>query len=90
MVFMTADHEFDTALQKDMRKVIGMAGGKVIGNVKHPFNPRYFSSSLLTAQSWDPDVMTLMSAGLDMVNALKQATEFKLNEQKCVAPLFSS
>ena len=54
------------------------AGGKVLGDVKHPLNSSDFSSFLLQAQASKAKVVALANAGGDTTNALKQAAEFGL------------
>src|SRR5213080_614319 len=49
--FLTADYAFGQDLEKDTTNVVLKAGGKVLGNVKHPLNTSDFSSFLLQAQS---------------------------------------
>ncbi len=65
------------------------AGGKVLGNVKHPFPATDFSSFLLQAQGSGADVIGLANAGGDTVNAIKQAAEFGITQagQKLAALL---
>jgi len=52
------------------------AGGKVLGSVKHPLSTQDFSSFLLQAQGSKAKVIGLANAGMDTVNAVKQASEF--------------
>ncbi len=52
------------------------AGGKVLGNVRHPLNTSDFSSYLLQAQQSKAKVIGLANAGGDTINSIKQAAEF--------------
>src|SRR5438477_2556692 len=76
--FLTADYAFGQDLEKDTTNVVLKAGGKVLGNVKHPLNTSDFSSFLLQAQSSKAKVVGLANAGGDTINAIKQAAEFGL------------
>jgi branched-chain amino acid transport system substrate-binding protein len=74
--FLTADYAFGAALERDTTTAINVAGGKVVGSVRHPINTSDFSSFLLQAQASRAKVIGLANAGGDTVNAVKQASEF--------------
>jgi branched-chain amino acid transport system substrate-binding protein len=74
--FLTADYAFGHALERDVTEVVKAAGGKVLGSVKHPLSTQDFSSFLLQAQASKAKVIGLANAGMDTVNAIKQAGEF--------------
>ena len=74
--FLTADYAFGHALERDTSAVVLARGGKVAGSVKHPLNTSDFSSFLLQAQSAKTKVIGLANAGSDMINSVKQASEF--------------
>jgi branched-chain amino acid transport system substrate-binding protein len=74
--FLTADYAFGQALERDTTAAVTTAGGKVLGDVKHPLNTSDFSSYLLQAQSSKAKVIGLANAGGDTTNAIKQAAEF--------------
>ncbi|HET9619937.1 MAG TPA: ABC transporter substrate-binding protein, partial [Kofleriaceae bacterium] len=74
--FVTADYAFGAALERDATKLVEAAGGKVLGEVKHPFKGTDFSSFLLQAQASKAKVIGLANAGGDTVNSMKQAAEF--------------
>ncbi len=74
--FLTADYAFGYSLEKDTGEIVKAKGGKVLGAVRHPLNTSDFSSFLLQAQSSKAKVVGLANAGLDTINAIKQASEF--------------
>ncbi|MDI1283939.1 MAG: ABC transporter substrate-binding protein [Reyranella sp.] len=74
--FLTADYAFGYALQRDVAAVVTKAGGKVVGEVRHPINTNDFSSFLLQAQASKAKVIGLANAGGDTINSIKQAAEF--------------
>src|SRR4051794_22677150 len=76
--FITVDQAFGIALERDATDVIKAGGGKVLGSVKHPIGATDFSSLLLQAQSSGAKVVGMTSVGNDLVNVLKQASEFGL------------
>ena len=74
--FLTADYAFGHALERDTAAAVVKAGGKVLGQVRHPLNTSDFSSFLLQAQSSKAKVIGLANAGGDTINSIKQASEF--------------
>jgi branched-chain amino acid transport system substrate-binding protein len=74
--FLTADYAFGKSLEDETSAVVKAAGGKVLGDVKHPLSTQDFSSFLLQAQGSKAKVIGLANAGMDTVNAVKQAAEF--------------
>jgi len=86
---LIADYAFGYAMQKDLTDVVVANGGKVLGVARHPINTSDFSSFLLQAQASGAKVIGLGNAGDDMTNAIKQASEFGLQQhgQKLVGLL---
>jgi branched-chain amino acid transport system substrate-binding protein len=76
--FITADYAFGKSMEDEATKVINAAGGKVVGEVKHPISTQDFSSFVLQAQASKAKIIGLANAGMDTVNAVKQAGEFGL------------
>ena len=78
--FVTADYAFGKSMEDETTKVVKAAGGKVLGGVKHPLSTQDFSSFMLQAQASKAKIIGLANAGMDTVNAIKQAAEFGLVE----------
>ena len=76
--FVTADYAFGKSMEDQATAVIKAAGGKVLGGVKHPLSTQDFSSFMLQAQASKAKIVGLANAGMDTVNAIKQAGEFGL------------
>jgi branched-chain amino acid transport system substrate-binding protein len=76
--FVTADYAFGKSMEDEATKVINAAGGKVLGHVLHPLSTQDFSSFMLQAQASKAKIVGLANAGMDTVNAIKQAGEFGL------------
>jgi branched-chain amino acid transport system substrate-binding protein len=74
--FVTVDYAFGQALERDTRRFVEQAGGKVLGAARHPLGTSDFSSYLIAAQTSGADVVAFASAGADAQNAIKQAAEF--------------
>jgi branched-chain amino acid transport system substrate-binding protein len=76
--FITADYAFGKSMEDEASKVVKAAGGKILGDVKHPLSTQDFSSFVLQAQASKAKIIGLANAGMDTVNAVKQAGEFGL------------
>lgn len=76
--FITVDHAFGAALQKQAGDVVTGLGGKVVGQSRFPINNADFSSFLLQAQTSGAEVVALAAVGDDFSRAVKQANEFGL------------
>ncbi len=74
--FVTADVAFGHSLANESKAVVTANGGKVVGEVRHPYLTSDFSSFLLQAQAAKPDVIALANSGTDTTNSIKQAIEF--------------
>ena len=74
--FVTVDYAFGHAIEKDVSGVVTGAGGKVVGQVRHPLNSPDFSSYLLQAQQSKAKIIGMANGGGDTINLIKQAGEF--------------
>ena len=74
--FITADYAFGKSMEDESTKIVKAAGGKVLGGVRHPLSTQDFSSYILQAQGSKAKIIGLANAGMDTVNAIKQAAEF--------------
>ena len=83
--FITADYAFGKDLRDNCAAAVEAAGGKVIGDARHPLNTADFSSFVLQAQASGADVVAFANAGGDLNNALKQAHEFGLAAKQRLA-----
>ena len=78
--FIAADFAVGAALQGDTTAVVNASGGKVLGGVRHPINSPDFASYLLQAQASKAKIIGLATAGGDMINLVKQSSEFGLTK----------
>jgi len=76
--FITVDHAFGLAMQRDASAVIEAGGGKVLGAARHPIGATDYAPFLLQAQSSGAQAIGLASVGGDLINLVKQASEFGL------------
>jgi branched-chain amino acid transport system substrate-binding protein len=80
--FIAADYTFGKNIVKDATAFIDRAGGKVVGTVSAPLGSIDYSSFLLQAKSSKANAIGLALAGSDLVNVLKQASEFGMDDGK--------
>ncbi len=73
---LVTDYAFGHSLQEEVTAAAQRTGGKVVGAVRHPEHANDFSAYILQAQASGAQVLGLLNSGADMVNSLKQATEF--------------
>jgi branched-chain amino acid transport system substrate-binding protein len=78
--FITSNFTFGHHLEADTAAVVKAAGGRVLGNSLVPLGTTDFASYLLRAQHSGAQVIGLAVAGTDLINALKQASEFGLDQ----------
>jgi branched-chain amino acid transport system substrate-binding protein len=83
--FITADYAFGKDLKDNCAAAVEAAGGKTLGEARHPLNTSDFSSFLLQAQASGADVVAFANAGGDLNNSLKQAHEFGLAPKQRLA-----
>ena len=74
--FLTADYAFGHSLERDATKVITETGGRILGQVRHPYNSPDLSSFILQAQASRAKIIGLASGPPDNINAVKLGGEF--------------
>ncbi|HEX2940505.1 MAG TPA: ABC transporter substrate-binding protein [Rhodopila sp.] len=87
--FIRFDYALGAALERDATATLTSLGGKVVGSVRHPLGTTDFSSYLLQAQASGAKVVALADTGADLINAVKQASEFGLMKKQTLAGLFT-
>jgi branched-chain amino acid transport system substrate-binding protein len=80
--FITTDYVFGKTMESTATRFVKDNGGKLAGSTRHPLGSSDFASYLLQAQSSQADVIGLASAGGDLINLIKQAQDFGLNNGK--------
>ena len=79
--YITPDYAFGHTLQAGLVKAIAKLGGEKVGGDLTPLGTVDFSSYLIKAQAAHPDVIMFLLGGDDMLNALKQAVQFGLQNK---------
>ncbi len=83
--FITTDYAFGHSLQQGFEASLKAVDGTELGADQVPLQSTDFSSYLIKAQSTNPDALILLLAGDDMINCLKQAVQFGLNQKIHIA-----
>jgi branched-chain amino acid transport system substrate-binding protein len=83
--FVTPDYAFGHTLQEACAANLKALGGTVTGNELTPLGTTDFSAYLIKARAANPDVLLLLVQGNDMVNCLKQISQFGIDKQIHVA-----
>ena len=79
--YITPDYAFGHTLETAMTKAIAALGGERVGGDLVPLGSVDFSSYLIKAQAANPDVIVFLVQGDDMLNAMKQAVQFGLQNK---------
>jgi branched-chain amino acid transport system substrate-binding protein len=89
--FILPDYAFGHQLTDDTTAVVEKAGGKVLGKIAYPFpDTTDFSAFLVQAKDSGAKVLGLANAGNDLINSVKQAREFGLDERMRFAALLTA
>jgi branched-chain amino acid transport system substrate-binding protein len=78
--FITVNFALGQGLESEATNYIEKHGGKVHGSSRHPIGTSDFASFLLQAQNSKAKVIGLANAGGDTINAIKQASEFGIQQ----------
>jgi branched-chain amino acid transport system substrate-binding protein len=83
--FITPDYAFGHTLFQGCEADLKKLGGTVVGNALTPLGTTDFSAYLIQARAANPDVLIVLVQGNDMVNCLKQISQFGVDKQIHVA-----
>jgi branched-chain amino acid transport system substrate-binding protein len=75
---IAVDYALGESITNVFKTAVQAAGGKVVGEVRHPLNTADFSSYLLQAQASGAKAIMLANAGSDLATSARQAQEFGL------------
>jgi branched-chain amino acid transport system substrate-binding protein len=83
--FITPDYAFGHTLFDGCSADLKKLGGTITGNELTPLGTTDFSAYLIKARAANPDVLIVLVQGDDMVNCLKQVSQFGIDKQIHVA-----
>ncbi len=78
---ITADYAWGHDLLEHFKAALESKGGELLGNDMVALGTSDFSPYILNAMNAKPEVLVLLNAGKDAVNATKQAKEFGLKDK---------
>jgi branched-chain amino acid transport system substrate-binding protein len=87
--FISFDYALGVALEHDTEAGLSALGDRVVGSIRHPLGTTDFSSYLVQAQASGAKVVALADTGTDLVNAVKQAAEFRVTPRQTLVGLFT-
>ena len=88
VVFLTADYAYGHEMVRGFQTAGKPMGIEVLADIRHPIGAADYSSFLPRIQALKPDVLCLCNFGRDLLNSVKQATDFGLKSTtKLVAPV---
>jgi len=85
---LAVDYAFGKTGADTIEQLVQAGGGKVLGRTAHPLGASDFSSFIVQAQDSKAQVVTMVNAGVDTVNAVKAASQFGLMQKQTLAPQF--
>jgi len=83
---LTVDYAFGKTGGDTIARMVQAGGGQVLGRAAHPLGASDFSSFIVQAQDSKAQVVTMVNAGVDTVNAIKAANQFGLPQRKTFVP----
>jgi len=93
VVYLTADYAYGHEMVRGFERAGKAIGATTLADIRHPIGAADYSSFLPRIQALKPDVLVMCNFGRDLVNSVKQATDFGLKQNtRIIAPvlLFTS
>jgi branched-chain amino acid transport system substrate-binding protein len=88
VVYLTADYAYGHEMVRGFQRAGQALGVQTLADIRHPLGAADYSAFLPRIQSLKPDVLVLCNFGRDLVNSVKQATDFGLKQgTKIIAPV---
>ena len=88
IVYLTADYAYGHEMVRGFERAGKPLGTTMLADIRTPLGTADFSAFLPRVQSLKPDVLVMNLFGRDLVNAVKQATDFGLKANtKIITPV---
>ena len=81
VVYLTADYAYGHEMVRGFERAGKTLGATTLADIRHPIGAADYSSFLPRIQALKPDVLVMCNFGRDLVNSVKQATDFGLKEK---------
>jgi len=88
VVYLTADYAYGQEMVRGFERAGKSLGATTLADIRHPIGAADYSSFLPRIQALNPDVLVMCNFGRDLVNSVKQATDFGIKEKtRIIAPV---
>lgn len=88
VAFLTADYAYGHEMVRGFQRAGKDFGAETLADVRHPLGAADYSTFLPRIQALKPDILFFCNFGRDLLNSVKQATEFGLKSTtKFVVPV---
>ncbi len=88
VVFLTADYAYGHEMVRGFQRAGKSFGIETLADIRHPIGASDYSAFLPQVQALKPDLLILCNFGRDVLNSVKQATDFGIKATtKIVAPV---
>jgi branched-chain amino acid transport system substrate-binding protein len=88
VVYLTADYAYGHEMVRGFTRAGQAFGVQTLADIRHPIGTSDFSAFLPRIQALKPDILVMNNFGRDLLNSVKQATDFGLKEStKIIAPV---
>ena len=78
VVFLTADYAYGHEMVRGFQRAGKAFGVETLADISHPLGASDYSAFLPRIQALKPDILFLCNFGRDLLNSVKQATDFGL------------
>lgn len=85
VVFLTADYAYGHEMVRGFQTSGKAFGVQTLADIRHPLGTSDFSAFLPRIQALKPDLLILCNFGRDLVNSVKQATDFGIKSTTRIA-----
>ena len=85
VVFLTADYAYGHEMVRGFQRAGKDYGVETLADIRHPLGTSDFSAFLPRIQALKPDLLILCNFGRDLVNSVKQATDFGIKSTTRIA-----
>ncbi len=88
VVYLTADYAYGQEMVRGFERAGKALGATTLADIRHPIGAADYSAFLPRIQALNPDVLVMCNFGRDLVNSVKQATDFGIKEKtRIIAPV---
>lgn len=85
VVFLTADYAYGHEMVRGFQTAGKAFGVETLADIRHPLGTSDFSAFLPRIQALKPDLLIMCNFGRDLVNSIKQATDFGVKSTTRIA-----